>query len=219
MTPAGGRRKRSTHRRKRSTRVSPRPLPPRTHPFPFPFICQRSKAICVGCLSVGTRPQFSPSAAIRSFRPTPNNRTPLTPHTRVPPPPHPHPPPPTPTPTCAAATAGSPSTPLLPQNCQFSVAAALSPHRLLRCTIVFLFLCDFCHQTYSISQRVTPSSFPSLPPSLPPVLYCTVLYCTVLYCTVLYCTVLCYTCLFFEKETQGPARLRPGKKRGGGSRY
>ena len=31
---------------------------------------------------------------------------------------------------------------------------------------------------------------------------------------VLYCTVLCYTCLYSEKETQGPARLRPGKKGG-----
>ena len=30
----------------------------------------------------------------------------------------------------------------------------------------------------------------------------------------LYCTVLCYTCLYSEKETQGPARLRPGKKGG-----
>ena len=29
-----------------------------------------------------------------------------------------------------------------------------------------------------------------------------------------YCTVLCYTCLYSEKETQGPARLRPGKKGG-----
>ena len=28
------------------------------------------------------------------------------------------------------------------------------------------------------------------------------------------CTVLCYTCLYSEKETQGPARLRPGKKGG-----
>ena len=27
-------------------------------------------------------------------------------------------------------------------------------------------------------------------------------------------TVLCYTCLYSEKETQGPARLRPGKKGG-----
>ena len=26
--------------------------------------------------------------------------------------------------------------------------------------------------------------------------------------------VLCYTCLYSEKETQGPARLRPGKKGG-----
>ena len=31
-----------------------------------------------------------------------------------------------------------------------------------------------------------------------------------------YCTVLCYTCLYSEKETQGPARLRPGKKGGKG---
>ena len=29
-----------------------------------------------------------------------------------------------------------------------------------------------------------------------------------------HCTVLCYTCLYSEKETQGPARLRPGKKGG-----
>ena len=27
-------------------------------------------------------------------------------------------------------------------------------------------------------------------------------------------SVLCYTCLYSEKETQGPARLRPGKKGG-----
>jgi hypothetical protein len=28
------------------------------------------------------------------------------------------------------------------------------------------------------------------------------------------CTVLCYTCLYSEKETQGPARLRPGLQGG-----